>query len=126
MSNTVLSRDQFPQGATVDVPVEDLHSAYFVEHDVMGSEVEKGYRRRLKENRDEDIRPGDMEYHPTDEPRKMAALTRSVRKEGVKEPLTLAFPDEGPQTPMITNGNHRYLAAKRAGLKTVPVKRAER
>ena len=123
MSHYALNWTQFPRDKVVDVPLEDLHSAYFVEHDVRGADVEEGYRRRLKENKEEGIGPGHWDYHPGDKPQAMSALTRSVRKEGVREPLALTFPEDDIQTPTITNGNHRYLAAKRAGLETVPVRR---
>ncbi len=102
--------------------MEDLEHAYFAEHDVYGKDAEKGYQRRLRENSEAGIGPGDMEYHPTDDPKAMDDLTKSVKREGVREPLIVDWPNEGLQIPMVINGNHRYLAARRAGVATVPVR----
>lgn len=122
MSRSVLSWTQFPREEAVDVPVEHLDDAYFVEHDVRGRDVEQGYQRRLAENAEMDAKGEDYDRHPTDEPQNMDALTESVRNHGVRQPLVVAF-GEVPD-PVIVDGNHRYLAAKRAGLSSVPVRRA--
>lgn len=118
-----LSWHAFPHNTVVHLPTHELNDAYFPEHDVYGYEVEDGYQRRLQENREHGIGPDDPGYHPGDEPATMDSLTASVKKQGVREPLEVSF-GEGT-TPVITDGNHRYLAAVRAGAATVPVIRRD-
>lgn len=48
-----------------------------------------------------------------------AALAGSVKAEGVKKPLSIGVNEDGT---LIVDGTHRALAAKKAGLATVPVK----
>ena len=121
MSSRFLSKAQFPYDEVVDVPVSDLQDAYFHEHDVHGADVEQGYTRRLRENQEWEIGPGHPEYHPGDDPEALDALTESIRQHGVQTPLEMVFGAGHGPTAHVVDGNHRYLAAVRAGVKTVPV-----
>jgi hypothetical protein len=50
----------------------------------------------------------------------LAALTEDIKANGIKDPITLEY-DSHTGTALMTDGNHRLAAAKRAGLHEVPV-----
>jgi hypothetical protein len=62
----------------------------------------------------------DRETQPRDKntPNKISELTEDIKKNGVKEPLQLNLYNGKA---ILVEGNHRIVAAKNAGLKTVPV-----
>lgn len=105
-------------GGVVHVPIAELDNAHLSEFDTRGRKGEKGYSRRVKQSQREYGRPDAI--HPTDHPDKMDALTQDIAKNGVREPLLVEKGRFG--SVHVLNGNHRYIAAKRAGVGTVPVK----
>jgi hypothetical protein len=59
-----------------------------------------------------------MEYPNRNIP---SELIESIRKNGIMEPLTITY-YKMHKTALLTEGNHRVIAAERAGYKSVPVR----
>lgn len=49
-------------------------------------------------------------------------ITSSVAEHGMQEPIALARPRMPGQAPYVSNGHHRWIAARTLGLDQVPVK----
>lgn len=128
MSSRALNEQQFkgrfdmPKGTVVHEDTSALiaPNVFSAEWEVPTTELHRGYRRALIEARYNDAADtGGYTGHPSDQPRQMKALLESVRRQGVREPITLHHFSANDVE--LTDGTHRLMAALLSGQSTVPV-----
>ena len=55
-----------------------------------------------------------------DEPLSLERLTKEIKKEGIKEPITIRVREDGSR--IVWDGLHRLIVAQNLGIENVPVK----
>ncbi|KKN33633.1 hypothetical protein LCGC14_0801710 [marine sediment metagenome] len=54
-----------------------------------------------------------------DEPLSLERLTKEIKKEGIKEPITIRIREDGSR--IVWDGLHRLIVAQDLGIKEIPV-----